>query len=55
MIEARGYYETNRYDLAFKRCEMILSIDPYNKGARDLEERIEQEASKRKKAREVIP
>lgn len=39
-IEAKGYLETDRYDLAFKRCEQILNIDPYNKAARMLQERI---------------
>ena len=39
-IEAKGYFETDRYDLAFKRCEQILNVDPYNKGARMLQERI---------------
>ena len=39
-IEAKGYLETDRYDLAFKRCEQILNVDPYNKAARMLQERI---------------
>ena len=39
-IEAKGYLETDRYDIAFKRCEQILNIDPYNKAARMLQERI---------------
>ncbi len=39
-IEAKGYYDTARYDLAFKRCEQILNLDPYNKSARALEEQI---------------
>ena len=39
-VEARGYFDADRYDLAFKRCEQILNIDPYNKAARMLEEKI---------------
>ena len=39
-IEAKGYLETDRYDIAFKRCEKILNIDPYNKAARMLMEKI---------------
>jgi general secretion pathway protein D len=39
-IEAKGLLETDRYDLAFKRCEQILNIDPYNKAARMLQEKI---------------
>ena len=39
-IEAKGYLETDRYDIAFKRCEQILNIDPYNKAARMLMEKI---------------
>ena len=44
-IEAKGYYDTARYDLAFKRCEQILNIDPYNKSARALEEQIDRAKS----------
>src|SRR4051812_24324576 len=39
-VEARGFYNTGRYDLAYKRCEQILNLDPYNIGARKLEEEI---------------
>jgi len=39
-IEAEGFYQTDRYDLAFKRCEQILNLDPYNKAARMMEEKI---------------
>jgi general secretion pathway protein D len=39
--EAEGYYQTGRYDLAFKRCEQILNIDPYNIAARHLEEKVD--------------
>jgi general secretion pathway protein D len=39
-VEARGFYNTGRFDLAYKRCEQILNLDPYNIGARKLEEEI---------------
>ena len=38
--EAQGFYDTGRFDFAFKRCEQILSIDKYNKAARAMEEKI---------------
>ena len=38
--EAQGFYDTGRFDFAFKRCEQILSIDKYNKAARDMEEKV---------------
>jgi len=41
-IEAQGFFDTARYDLAFKRCEQILAIDKTNTAARKLEERIDQ-------------
>jgi general secretion pathway protein D len=40
MIEAQGFYDTARYDLAFKRYEQILNIDPYNIAARKGQERV---------------
>ena len=40
-VEAKGYLESGRYDLAFKRCEQILALDPYNTAARKLEEQID--------------
>jgi type II secretory pathway component GspD/PulD (secretin)/tetratricopeptide (TPR) repeat protein len=40
-VDARGLYDTGRFDLAFKRCEEILNIDPYNIGARKMEEQID--------------
>ena len=39
-IDAKGFYDTDRFDLAFKRCEQILAIDPYNKAAKSMEEKI---------------
>jgi general secretion pathway protein D len=42
MLEAEGFYQTGRLDLAFKRCEQVLTIDRYNVAARRMEERINQ-------------
>lgn len=39
--EAEGFYQTGRYDLAFKRCEQILNLDPYNIAARKLQEKVD--------------
>ena len=39
-VEAQGLYDTGRLDNAFKRCELILNIDKYNKAARAMEEKI---------------
>ncbi|HWB60024.1 MAG TPA: type II and III secretion system protein, partial [Chthoniobacteraceae bacterium] len=39
-IEAKGFYDTARFDLAYKRCDQILDIDRYNKAARELQEDI---------------
>ncbi len=44
-IEAHGFYDTGRFDLAKKRCEQILSIDKYNIAAREFEERIDRKIS----------
>lgn len=38
--EADGFYDTGRYDLAYKRYEQILGIDPYNIAARKGEEKV---------------
>ncbi len=38
--EADGFYQSGRFDLAFKRCEQVLNIDRYNIAARRLMERI---------------
>jgi general secretion pathway protein D len=39
-VDAKGFYDTGRYDLAFKRCEQILNLDPYNIAARKMQEQI---------------
>ena len=40
LSDAEGYYDSARYDLAFKKYEQILALDPYNVAARRGEERI---------------
>ena len=40
LLEARGFFDSGRYDLAFKRCEQSLSIDQYNIATRRLMEQI---------------
>ncbi|RYD74676.1 MAG: tetratricopeptide repeat protein [Verrucomicrobiaceae bacterium] len=44
-VEAKGFFDTARWDLAFKRCEQILNIDPYNTAARKMQEQINQKRS----------
>ncbi|PYI92764.1 MAG: type II and III secretion system protein [Verrucomicrobia bacterium] len=41
LVEAEGYYMSGRYDLAFKKYEQVLAIDPYNVAARRGEERLD--------------
>src|SRR4030095_14667549 len=40
LTEADGFYETGRYDLAFKRYEQVLNLDPYNIAARKGQEKV---------------
>ncbi len=40
LIDADGYYNSGRYDLAFKKYEQILNLDPYNTAARRGQEKI---------------
>ncbi len=40
LTEAKGFADGGRLDLAFKRFEQVLSIDPYNKEARAGEEAV---------------
>ncbi|HEX8679694.1 MAG TPA: type II and III secretion system protein, partial [Chthoniobacterales bacterium] len=40
LIDADGYYNSGRYDLAFKKYEQILNLDPYNVAARRGQEKI---------------
>ncbi|HEV2804014.1 MAG TPA: Amuc_1098 family type IV pilus outer membrane protein [Chthoniobacterales bacterium] len=40
LADGEGYYMSGRYDLAFKKYEQVLALDPYNVAARRAEERI---------------
>ena len=40
LVEARGFFDTGRYDLAFKRYEQVLNVDPYNSTARKGQEEV---------------
>jgi autotransporter-associated beta strand protein len=42
-VEAQGFFDTGRLDLAKQRCEHILEVDPYNPAAREFAEKIEHE------------
>ena len=39
--DANGFYDAGRYDLAFKRFDQVLSLDPYNDAARKGQERVD--------------
>src|SRR5256885_16369053 len=41
LTDADGYYNSGRYDLAFKKYEQVLNLDPYNVAARRGEERLD--------------
>ncbi|HYR22149.1 MAG TPA: Amuc_1098 family type IV pilus outer membrane protein [Chthoniobacterales bacterium] len=60
LADADGYYNSGRYDLAFKKYEQVLAIDPYNTAARHGEEKIDntkynynQEAYNETRARQI--
>ncbi|MDQ6808725.1 MAG: type II and III secretion system protein [Verrucomicrobiota bacterium] len=40
LSDADGYFASGRYDLAFKKYEQVLNLDPYNVAARRGEEKI---------------
>jgi tetratricopeptide (TPR) repeat protein len=44
-IEAQGYYDSGRFDMAKRRCEQILAVDKYNIAARKMQEAIERKMS----------
>ncbi len=44
-VEAQGFYNSGRYDLAFKRCDQILNTDPYNIAAQQMKEKIDRAMS----------
>jgi len=41
LADADGYYDSARYDLAFKKYEQVLALDPYNTAARRGQEKID--------------
>jgi len=41
LTEAEGFYQSGRYDLAMKRYDQVLKLDPYNAAARRGQERID--------------
>jgi len=43
--EGQGYYATGRFDLAMKRYEQVLNIDPYNSAARAGMEQVNNQKS----------
>ncbi len=60
LSDADGYYNSGRYDLAFKKYEQVLHLDPYNVAARRGEERLDltkthygKEAHKETRARQL--
>ena len=40
-VEAKGFMDSGRWDLAYKRCDQILGVDPYNVAARNMQEQID--------------
>ncbi len=40
LVDADGYFNSGRYDLAFKKYEQVLNLDPYNTAARRGQEKI---------------
>lgn len=45
LFEAEGFYQAGRYDLAIKRYEQVLNIDPYNTAARKGMEQVNSQRS----------
>ena len=46
LADAEAYYQAGRYDLAHKKYEQVLALDPYNTAARRGEERLDNIKSK---------
>ena len=42
LVEAQGFYESARYDLAYKRYDQVLDLDPGNAVARDGQTKVNQ-------------
>jgi general secretion pathway protein D len=38
LTEAQGFYEIGKYDLAIKRADQVLDVDPYNSAARKIQQ-----------------
>jgi general secretion pathway protein D len=45
LLEAKGFYDTGRYDMALKRYDQVLNIDPYNIAARKGQEKVHERQS----------
>ncbi len=43
LADAEGYYQSGRYDLALKKYDQVLALDPYNVAARRGQERLDNE------------
>jgi general secretion pathway protein D len=41
LTDAEGYYQSGRYDLAHKKYDQVLGLDPYNVAARRGQERLD--------------
>src|SRR5213080_1482453 len=41
LTEAEGFYQSGRYDMAMKRYDQVLNLDPYNTAVRKGQERID--------------
>jgi general secretion pathway protein D len=41
LLDAQGYYDTGRFDLAMKKYDQVLNLDPYNIAAREGQERVD--------------
>ena len=46
LIDADGYFNSGRYDLAFKKYEQVLNLDPYNVAARRGQEKIDNQKTR---------
>src|SRR5438477_6629077 len=40
LTDADGFYQSGQYDLAMKRYDQVLALDPYNTAARKGQEKI---------------
>ena len=43
LLDAEGFYQSGRYDMAMKRTDQVLNIDRYNIAARKMQEKIHEE------------